>query len=224
MAQFAIVTFVMALGLFAFIFFILTGHDNVLGFLRLLEVSSEQSIPTFVSVINLLFASILIFVIYSYEKTNRQNGSGYWLFLSVLFLYLSVDESASVHENFGYLIDFLVNEKLIPPILKTHKWLPFGVLFVFVVSVILLPFLRQLAPDTRRYFLIAGFVFLTGAVGLEYFVAWLLETGIVESVMDAGYLIAQLFEEGFEMYGVAIFNCALYREILRRKITVIIGY
>ncbi len=222
-AQFAIVTVVIALGLFAYIFTKLTGHYNLLGFLRLLDVGREQSIPTYVSVINLLLASILIFIIYSHEKANKQNGAGYWLFLSILFLYLSIDESAGIHENFEHVYEYLVREELISPILDTHKWLPFGVFFVFAVSIVLLPFVSKLPTDTRRYFLIAGCVFVTGAVGFEYLGAVMLETGIVESSQDMAYLIRRLFEEGFEMYGIAIFNCALYREILRRKISVIIG-
>ena len=216
-------TVVIALGLFAYVFTELTGHGSLLGFLRLLSVSSEQSIPTYVSVINLLLASILVFIIYSYEKTNKQNGAGYWLFLSILFLFLSIDESISIHEKFGYIQGYLVRKELISPILVTHRWLPFGVFFVFIVSIVLFPFVRELPADTRRYFLIAGFVFITGAIGFEYLAAWMLETGFVESKKDWAYLVRRLFEEGFEMYGVAIFNCALYREILRRKISVIIG-
>ena len=223
-AQFAIVTVVIALGLFAYLFAKLTGYNSVFGFLRLLDVGSERSIPTYVSVINLLLASILIFIIYGYEKTNKQNGAGYWLFLSILFLYLSVDESASIHENFGNIHEYLVRKELISPILIANEWLPFGVFFVLAVSIVLLPFVRKLPADTRRYFLIAGCVFVTGAVGFEYLGALMIETGTVESRKDMAYLVRRLFEEGFEMYGVAIFNSALYREILRRKISVIIGY
>jgi len=213
----------MVLGLFVYVFTKLTGHGDLLGFLRLLDVRGEQSVPTYVSSINLLLASILIFIIYSYEKSNKQNDAGYWLFLSILFLYLSIDESASIHENFKNVHRYLVREELISPILDTHQWLPFGVFFVFVVSIVLLPFVRRLPADTRRYFLIAGCVFITGAVGFEYLGGVMINTGIVESKQDWAYLIRRLFEEGFEMYGVAIFNCALYREILRRKISVIIG-
>ena len=222
-AQFIIVTVVIALGLFVYVFTKLTGYGDLLGFLRLLDVRGEQSIPAYVSAINLLLASILIFIIYSYEKSNKQNGAGYWLFLSILFLYLSIDESASIHENFENVHRYLVRKELISPILDTHQWLPFGVFFIFAVSIVLLPFVRKLPADTRRYFLIAGCVFITGAVGFEYLGAWMRKTGFVESRQDWAYLIRRLFEEGFEMYGVAIFNCALYREILRRKISVLIN-
>ena len=222
-AQFAIVTVVIALGLFAYVFAELTGHNSLFGFLRLLDVHSEQSIATYVSAINLLLASILIFIVYGYEKTNKLNGAGYWLFLSIVFLYLSVDESASIHENFGNIHRFLVGKELIPPILNFRVWIPYGIFFVFAVAIVLLPIVRKLPTDTRRCFLIAGCVFVTGAVGFEYLGGWMLESGSVKSTKDVAYVVEGLFEEGFEMYGVAIFNCALYREILRRNISVIIG-
>jgi len=216
------VTVVIALDLFAFLFTKSTGHDSVLGFLRLLNVDVEPSIPTYVSVVNLLLASMLIFIIYGHEKTNKRKDAGYWLFLSILFLYLSVDESAKIHENFSNIHRYLVHKELVSPILNTNQWLPYGAFFVFVVSIILFPFVMKLPTDTRRYFLIAGCVFVTGAVGLEYLSA-LMGDALPESRKHTGRMVQLLFEEGFEMYGVGIFNCALYREILRRKISVVIG-
>ena len=216
-------TVVIALGLFAYVFAKLTGHNFVFGFLRLLDVHSEQSIATYVSAINLLLASILIFIIYSYEKANKLSGAGYWLFMSILFLYLSIDESTSIHENFGNIHRYLVGKELIPPILDFRVWILYGVFFIFAVAIVLLPIVRRVPTDTRRYFLIAGCVFVTGAVGFEYLGGWIEESGSVESTKDVAYVVEGLFEEGFEMYGVAIFNCALYREILRRNISVVIG-
>ena len=222
-AQFTIVTIVIVLGFLSYVFTHLTGHNHLLGFLHLLNVGNEQSVPTYVAVVNLLLASILCFIIYTFEKSNKVNGSTYWLFLSVLMLFLSIDESAGIHELFGNVHDYLVNLELISPILSTHKWLPFGLFFVFVVSIILVPFIWKLPTKSRLYFLTAGIVFITGAIGFEYLGAVMLETGLVESRKDIAYLVRRIFEEGFELYGVAILNYALYREILRRNVTVVIS-
>jgi len=222
-AQFTVVTAVIALGLSAYVFTNLTGHGSLLGFLRLLDVGSERSIPTYVSVINLFLASLLSLVIYSHEKTTKQQYSGYWLFLSVLMLYMSIDESAAIHENFSNVHDYLVRRDIISSTLTTHRWVPFGAFFAIVVFLVSLPFLRQLPRDTLAYFLIAGGIFVTGAIGFEYLGALMLEHGVVESKKDMAYLVRRIFEEGFEMYGIAIFNCVLYREVLRRGISVKIG-
>lgn len=213
-------TVVIALGAIGYTIGKLTGHFNAFGVLRLLDVGSEQSIPTYFSVMNLLLASILLFIIYYYEKNNTQNRPRYWGFLSILFLFLSVDESISIHEIFNELSGHFAGNDLVSPTLNTVLWLPFGVFFVLVVSIVLARFLYDLPRDTRRNFLIAGSVFLAGALGFEYLGVVMLETGLVESKFDTAYLIRRLFEEGFEMYGIAIFNCALYREILLRKISV----
>jgi len=221
-AQFGIVTAVLFLGVSAYVFANLTGHGGLLGFWHLLDVDDEQSLPTFVSVLNLFLASILLFVIFVYEKSGKQKGATYWLFLSLLFLHLSFDESASVHEKFGNVYIYLVEKGIISPLLNAHEWLPFGIVFILVVPAILIPFIRNLESDTRRNFVVAGCVFVFGAVGAEGLQSFLRETGIIVVNNQVAYSYWPLLEEGLEMYGIVLFNCALYYEILKRKITVVI--
>ena len=222
-AQFTLVTVVLFLGLLAYIFTYKTGHGGLLGFLPLLDVGNEQSFPTYVSVINLLLTSLLLFAIYVFEKVNDNERYRYWLFLSALFLLLSVDESASIHEQFANVHDYLVDHELIPHILSTHQWLPFGIAFMVIVLAILLPFIINLPRKTLGLFSLAATVFIAGAVGFEYLGAVMLETEIVDSKNDIAYLIRRIFEEGFEMYGIALFNCVLYREIFQRNFALTLG-
>ncbi|MDO6617977.1 hypothetical protein ACFL6Z_08050 [Pseudomonadota bacterium] len=216
--QFSIVTLLVLAGLAAYIYAHITGHEYVLGFLPLFDVGNEQSFPTYFSVLNLLLASILFFVLYLFEKTNHHKGFNYWLYLAVLFLLLSCDESVGVHENFSNIHDYLAAKDIIPALISSHTWLPFGVLFVFVVGVSLVPFLRSLSKQSAFYFVLSGGIFLTGAIGFEYLGAVMLEHGLVDSKADLLYKLRRVFEEAFEMYGIAILNCALYREMLNRKL------
>ena len=216
--QLALVTTIVILGLFAYIF-----RDPVLDIsgtlYRLLDVGEEQSIPTYFSTLNLLFSSILIYIIYCHEKSRARGGTRYWLFLSLLFLSLSFDEFASIHEKFARVYNSLVEKNILYPVLETHGWILFGVAFVLIIGIVLLPFLRSLPKDTLRYFLISGFVFITGAIGFEFIGAMMLKTGFVESPIELAYLLRRIMEEGFEMYGVAMFNCTLYREISIRRLS-----
>lgn len=221
--QLTIVTLIVILGLSSYIFSYMTGHNSLLGFLRLLDVGSEQSIPTYFSLLNIFLSSILIFIIYWYEKVNNHKGFKYWLFLSILFLLLSIDEGASIHEIFGKVHIYLIEHGLAPALLGTANWLPFGVLFVLIVGIILLPFFKLLSRDTLYYFLFSGSVFIIGAIGFEFAGTVMVATGFVDSKTDLIYLIRRIFEEGFEMYGIAIFNYALYREIVKRKISLTIN-
>ena len=201
----------------------MTGHSSLLGFLRLLDVGAEQSIPTYFSLLNILLSSILIFIIYWYEKANDHKGFNYWLFLSILFLLLSIDEGAKIHENFGRVHVCLVEHGLASTVLGASHWLTFGVLFVLIVGIVLLPFFKLLPRDTLYYFLFSGSIFIIGAIGFEFAGEVMIATGFVDSKTDLIYLIRRIFEEGFEMYGIAIFNYALYREIVKRKISLTIS-
>ena len=223
-AQFTIVTVVIALGAVGYTIGTLTGHFNLLGFLRVIDVNMEQSLPTYFSTINLLLASILLLVIYYHEKTRAQNKHRDWGFLSILFLWLSIDESVGIHELINEVHVYLMDNGLVQRTIDTDTsaWLPFGVLFVLIVSIVLLRFIRDLPAATRAYFLVAGCVFLAGALGLEYLGVVMHRTGGIDSSVDTANLIRRLVEEGCEMYGIAIFNCALYREILLRNMSLTI--
>lgn len=216
--QFGLVSLIIVLGLLSYIIVYLTGI-NFGGFINLLDVGLEQSIPTYFSSINLLLASILLYVLFRHEKINMQKGTNYWLFLSILFLILSTDESASIHEKFGKVHDYLAYKNIIPTIFESHTWLALGIPFVVIFGLGIIPFLKLLPRATLYYFIFAGAVFVIGAVGFEYLGYVMLSTDFVESDGDIIYQMRRIFEEGFEMYGIAIFNCVLYREIVNRKIT-----
>jgi len=222
-AQFLIVSLILALGLSAYIYSNITADYSLWGFLRLLDVGAELSIPTFFSILNLFFASVLLLIIYAYEKSQQNPDAKYWLFLCLIFVFLSADESASIHENFDQVFDFFKYHGIELPSLGTHNWVIFGLFFVLVIGITLIPFLKSLPKKTLFYFVISGTIFITGAVAFEYLGAIMLKMGFVESKKDMAYLIRRIFEEGFEMYGIALFNSALYREILNRKITLVLG-
>ena len=201
----------------------MSGHKGLLGFGRLFDVGSEFSIATFVSTLNLLLASLLLYLLY---RSRRDAGSAdfrCWQLLSLLFFGLAMDESISIHENFAKVYHFLVERGWFPPIMDSHEWLPFGVLFVVVAAAVFLPQLRKVNFETAKLMVLAGFVFVTGAVGFEYLGAVMLETGFVASKNEPVYIARRLFEEGFEMYGIVLFNWAIYREMLRTPAAVTIA-
>ena len=219
--QYGMVSLTLVFAAASYFFVSITGH-GLFGVANLLEVGAEQSIPTYVSVVNLLLGSALVFLIYLYEKSTGNPAKKHWLLLSLLFLYLSVDEACRIHERFATWHDLLVEKTVMAPVLETHQWLPFGVFFLVVCSIVFLPFLRQLPRVTRRRFLFAGGIFVGGAIGIEYLGAVMLEAGMVDSRQDPAYLARRLLEEGMEMYGVVIFNCAVYSEIQSRNMSVLL--
>ena len=217
--QFIAVTSLVILG-FLYYYFSVNGPEYLILLFKKFDVGREQGIPTYFSAINLILSSILMFAVYLKVRIESVNAAKYWLILSIVFFVLSIDESISIHEKFTAVQVYLQKSGISPHLLDTHQWLPFGVLFVLIMMVVFIPILKSLSKESAIYFMIAGIVFISGAMGLEFLGAMMLKMHIVESRGDWLYLMKKLVEEGFEMYGIAILNCALYREMLEKKIII----
>lgn len=221
-AQLIIVTSIIVLGVLCYIIPLVTGHRELLGFLRLIDVGEEKSLPTYFSTLNLLLSSFLIFIIYRIEKSINRKGSNYWLFLAIGFFYLSFDEAVCIHENFNRVHNYFEHLGIISPLFATNKWLVFGVLFTVIIGIMFFPFIKSLPNHLKIGFIVCGFVFLLGAIGFEFVGTLMVDTGFVEK-SDFIYKLRRILEEGCEMYGIAFFNCVLYREIFNKKITLILN-
>ena len=206
---------ILSLALASYVFVDLTGHDTVLGVMHLLDVGKEQSLATFFAVFNILIGSALTFWIYRSEKLRRSILRFYWLALSALLLYMAIDESATIHEKFIHLQEFFFDDSL--PMIPSHGWMLLGAVFAAIVGLAFIPFLLTVSRRTAVMFVIAGTIFLTGALGLEFVAAWMFSTGFA----DHAYLINRmpvLLEEGCELTGIAILNCTLLREVVERNL------
>lgn len=174
----------------------------------------EAGITTVISMLNPLVASVLLFVLYLNASSTREALSHYWLIMSVVILALSVDEVAPIHERVGNILrgrewstrttdfnpDYVVNG-----------------LFTLVVLVAFISFLRRLDRTTRVWFLVAGGLFGSGALGMELVELALLR-GRAASAGDALLDARAVVEEAGEMDGVALFNVVLFR-LSQRQIT-----
>jgi len=218
--QVALVSGVLISGTVCYAIQTFSGHRSLLGFLHLFDVGNEQSFATYLSTMLLLLAAALLYVAYRAVKQLGVGQHRYWLLLCWLFVYLSIDEAASIHENFGKVYEYLVRADVLPRMLDSHEWLPFGVLFVLVTGGVFLPFLFKLRRDTAALMCLAGTIFVSGAIGFEFLGAVMLKTGMVASNREFLYLLRRIAEEGLEMFGVVLFNWTVYREILRHRISV----
>ena len=143
--QFSAVTVLVLLSLSAYLFTHYTGHGKLLGLIPFLDVSEEQSLPTYFSSLNLLLSSLLLFLLYVITRGGDFRRYRYWLYLSLLFLLLSVDEASSIHEKFTQLQRYT---GVLVPFIQTHSWILYGVLFTVVVGVFFIPFLVALSSRT----------------------------------------------------------------------------
>jgi hypothetical protein len=192
------------------------GHKNQLGFQHQFNLDDENNIPTWVSSSMLLACSLLLGLI-GWAKGGAKGSDARWLGLAAIFLYLSMDEASSLHEMtspLGYAL--LQRIGLLNPDLFFFSWLPFGIAAIAVIGFIYLPFLRDLPKDTRRRFLQAGCVYISGAVITELAAAALWYRGETDRML---YAIVVATEEGLEMLGTIAFVYGLLMHLRREDVS-----
>lgn len=185
------------------------GFDYQLGLFGLFNLESDTSIPTWYATITLLVCSTLIGSIGIMKAERKDRFALHWIVLAVLFLLLSVDEVARIHETIG----MTVRLKLTGPLSGglRHAWVLPGMLFITVVGLLYLRFLSHLPRYIRFLFLLAGLIFVGGALGVEMINAYQRDQ---PGTTGFGYHAGSVVEETMEMLGIVVFLYALTRYLL----------
>ena len=178
------------------------NHATLLGLIPRFNVDAENNIPTWYSSFALLFCSALLAIIASAKRLKGDRFTRHWIALSVIFLYLSLDEVASIHE---LLIEPL-RSLLDASGFLYFTWVIPGAIFVVICLLLFLQFLRSLPAKTRRLFLLAGTIFVTGALGVELVGGYYAESS---SQNNMTYAMITTIEESLEMVGIVVFIYAL---------------
>jgi hypothetical protein len=177
------------------------GHGNLLGWVSAFDVNRESNVPTWYSSAALATAAALLALIAILKRAARDPFAGRWLLLAVIFLFLSCDETALLHERSTAFVVLFVKNKF----LSYVAWVvPAGILLV-VFGVAYIKFLLHLSPRFRKLFIVAGCVYVMGAFGME------LVTGAIGRLVLGGkvHFLFEASEELMEMTGVILFLRAL---------------
>ncbi len=173
---------------------------------REFDLESESNVTTWFSSAMLLFCALLLSAIGRAKRRAGDGLAGYWLLLAVVFLLASIDETAMLHEATMRPL----TERLHPSGVFFYAWVVLGLPFVIVFGIVNLRFLKRLPRRTRLEFIVAGAVYLGGALGLE------MVEGVIATRIGAGSFVmfaARWLEEVMEMCGVLLFLGALLRYI-----------
>lgn len=215
-------------GLVWAIFFLLLGHiaafieDYVRhaysklakNIIRLFDFNLENNVPTWFSVIILAFAALLLFLIYLNKKTVSDKSAIYWLVLSIIFVFLSIDESVQIHEEVAKILRPSLGKDASS--LLYWAWvIPYG-LFVLIGGAFFLRFVLALPSRTRNLFFISGFMYVTGALGLEFIEGYFYVRYGLDHIYNR---ILYCIEELLEMGGVTLFIYALLQYIQAHSIS-----
>lgn len=181
------------------------GHGRVYGLVNFFDLGHESNLPSFFSTILLLSAGIILFYIYKIIQREGRKNSPYWLGLAIIFIYLGIDESISIHENLSEPVrDWL---DLTGPFY--FGWIIIGILFCLIILIIYIKFLMSLTPIIRFWIIFSGFIYITGVLGMEMVGSWYYE--IYDK--DFLYQIILTVEEVLEMIGAIFFIKALLKYI-----------
>lgn len=186
------------------------GDDWGFGLVPLVNLSYEGNLPTWYSATLLFVCALLLTVI---ARAKLAAGSPYrrhWAALGAIFLYLSLDEAALIHE----MINQPLTESLGLGGVFYFSWvLPFG-LFVLIFVVCYLRFLGHLPGRFRRRFVLAGAVYVGGALGTELPVSWWYERHGGDNLT---YGLLNVAQESLEILGATLF-CAALLAYIRQEV------
>lgn len=181
------------------------GHNRYPGtetFVRLFNLDAEANISTWFAASILLLCSVLIAVIAIGKKQDNDRFLRHWVALSIIFIGLSIDEAAAVHESLINPLRLAFNARGF----LYFTWVIPGFIFVVIFVLVYLRFLIDLPSKTKHLFILAGFTFIVGSIGIE------LIGGYHDDLygrQDMIWVVITCIEESLEMVGIVIFVYAL---------------
>jgi len=163
---------------------------------ELFDVDEEESVPTWFSSSLLLFTSLALAFIYEIKRELRDSYRLGWLGLAIGFFVMSVDEIAGFHEAINSITEY--------------SWAIPGLVLALVVFASYVKFLASLPAPIAVNFIVAGAVYVGGAVGVELAT----EPYLYNDELDTlAYNLWTAVEEAMEMGGVLYFLHALNRYV-----------
>ncbi len=193
------------------------GEENlsalVFNFLWALGVDHEESIPTWYSTVLLFGCAGLLGIIALAKRGSQDRFARHWIGLAIIFLYLSMDEGAALHEIFTRPM----RELFAATGVLFFAWVIIGIPLVLIFAVAYLRFLVHLPARIRNLFIMAGMMYVGGAVVVEGIAAnqWYLNDG-----STLFYSAISSVEEFFEMTGVIVLIYALLSYVGRAQVEV----
>lgn len=172
------------------------------GLLAAFSLGGENNFPAYFSTILLLLCSSMLALIFYAEYVAGNSKITYWLVLSFIFLYLSMDEMMQIHERLTEPTTALIGEEYS----LHYSWvIPYALLLVIFVA-FYSRFLFRIPRRTAMLFVTSGIIYVGGAIGFET-----MSGGVSAQSGNSNplYVMLQTMEEVLEMLGAILFIYAL---------------
>lgn len=171
----------------------------------LVNVGLDSAAPTWFAAAVLALCAALALAIRARTTTDDPTGRWPWLALAVLLLVMSIDEVATAHERLNSVGEVVVDRDGV----FFYSWVVVGSFAVLLAAVVFGPFLFRLDSRTRRLFVIAGVIFVSGALVIEAFNGALHASDGETGDETLRFWLQTGIEELFEMVGVCVLLYAL---------------
>ena len=177
------------------------------GLRRQVDLEKEANFTTWFSSTLLLAAAFLLARIGAAERQAGRRFWMHWIVLALVFVGLSIDETAMLHESLTRPVRAVVPAGGV----LTYAWVVVALPVVVVFGLGYLRFLVALPWATRIGVIAAASLFVGGALGLE-----MVEGVIAETLGEDGLAmtLARAVEEVMEMTGMIIFIWTLHGFLL----------
>lgn len=162
-----------------------------------LNVGIDSSVPTWFASFLLFIVALLLGFIAYVKKQRRAPYVNHWGFLSLLFLYISVDEVATLRESTGVVARSFVSTSG----MFYYNWVIVAIPFIIFVSLAYFKFFMNLPKHVRNLLGIGAACYVMGGLGLEMLAALVHSSQGVDNLF---YSTVTTVEELLEMVGVII--------------------
>lgn len=199
----------------------LTGDYRRTGLMRIFSVDVEWNIPSFFSVLMLLFATLLLAVVTVLEKKRSSEHALHWTVLTLGFLFMAVDELVSLHEKLIFPLRKLMGGDNLG--IFFFAWVIPGIALVAGLGVYFLKFIIGLPARTKQSFITAGSLYIGGVIGIELIAGSHAEA---HGFNNLSYSVWTMIEESLEMAGIVVFIDALlvYLAVQYRDVSFVLSH
>ena len=157
----------------------------------------ESNFPTLYSVLALGFSSYLLAIITLIQKSRNARYAKHWKALSIIFIFLAIDESCSIHELSIPVLRGAMNAQGI----LYFTWVVPAFILLIIFLITFRKFVLNLPLKIKVLFIASGAVYVCGALGMELIGGYIADTYGYKTLYGA----ASSIEEILEMLGIVIF-------------------
>lgn len=194
----SLTTTIILLGAFRQVSFYRLGPDGPWGSLRLINLDAEMTIASWYSSTLMTLAALLLVLSGVVARTPSDGNRWHWWALALIFIYMSLDETAQIHELAGI---FLPGRENFPAIFH-FTWVVLAAPLMLVVGLAFVPFLLRLPRRIARLIVVSGSIYVGGAFVMELVAGYIV---VAHGPKTAGYYASVVAEEGLELAGLTMF-------------------